>query len=80
LVFNSSTYLFVYRHDLAQKSIAQSLSFDETHAAAMKSKSIQSFNNLIDWQEPDGLTMLTFERLVKMTLQRAYLEAKGELD
>ncbi|MCJ8270227.1 MAG: MBL fold metallo-hydrolase [Psychrosphaera sp.] len=65
--------------DAAETSVSQSQSFEQALVAAQKSTVIGAFNDKIDWQVPDGLTFLSFERLVQMTLQRAYLEAKGEL-
>jgi glyoxylase-like metal-dependent hydrolase (beta-lactamase superfamily II) len=48
------------------------------NSAALDTEQKKVINDKIDWQAPDGLTFLSFERLVQMTLQRAYLEAKGE--
>jgi cyclase len=59
------------------RSVAEGLSEEETIVSAVSNETIQSFESRIDWDEP-GLTFLDFERLVSMTVARAYLDSKSE--
>lgn len=63
----------------AKQSLKQQHSFEQALAAALADPSIKSFNQKINWKEPKGLKMLTFERLIQMTLSQAYKEAQGQL-
>ena len=54
------------------------LSFEDSLEKAGSNEQLQEFNKRIDWNEP-GMRFLDWSRLLQMTLDRAYLEARGEL-
>jgi glyoxylase-like metal-dependent hydrolase (beta-lactamase superfamily II) len=54
------------------------LSFEDSLEKAGSNEQLQEFNKRIDWNEP-GMRFLDWGRLLQMTLDRAYLEARGEL-